>query len=78
MIDIRTNTDKTLDFLSQKFESGELDNNSLVQIIELCGTYLGVSTISALASKKGKSYNGIKKTMPKIKIFGKVFVVTNQ
>ena len=61
MTKTRTNTQKLLDFISQKFMEGELDNNALVQTIELCADYLNLKTISAYAQDNNMSYNGAKK-----------------
>ena len=58
---IRANTDKLKEFVAQKFECGELDNESLVQLIELAGSYLNISTIPSYCRSNGMSYNGAKK-----------------
>jgi len=72
------NTDKTLNFISRKFETGQLNNSSLVQIIELCGTYLNVKSISDYAKENNLSYNGVKKCRNIEIIFNKKFVVDNE
>ena len=61
MTETQENTIKLLNFISQKFETDQLDNNSLVQIIEHCGGYLNLQTISNYATKNNLSYNGAKK-----------------
>ena len=71
------NTDKLCKFISEKFTSGELENDSLVQIIELCGAYLNLQSISDYAKKHGKSYNGVKKFRRVEKILGQKFVIEN-
>ncbi len=55
------NTDKLLKFIADKIESDDLDNSSLIQIIELCGNYLNLQTISNYAKSNNISYNGVKK-----------------
>jgi hypothetical protein len=71
------NTKKTLRFILEKFETGELDNDSLVQIIELCGFYLNLETIPNYAKRNKLSYNGVKKHRIIKKIFDVKFVIDN-
>lgn len=54
------NIEKLKSFTAEKFENGEINNTSIVQIIELCGAYLNLQTISNYAKKNGISYNGKK------------------
>lgn len=49
------NTSKLLNFVAQKFEARELENESLVQLIELCGAYLNLQTISDYAKANNMS-----------------------
>ena len=74
----QVNTGKLLDFISDKFESDELDNESLVQIIEHCGSYLNLQTISDYSIKNKMSYNGVKKFRQTKEIFGVKFVIDNE
>lgn len=76
--DIQSNTDKLEIFIAQKFESGQLNNDSLVQIIELCGAYLNLQSISAYAKENGKTYNGVKNHRTIIILFGNKFVLDNE
>ena len=71
------NTDKLLKFISDKFENDEIDNNSLVQIIELCGNYLNLQTIVDYAKNNNLSYNGVKKCRTIKTIFNTKFVIDN-
>ena len=71
------NTKKLLNFISQKFEGDELDNDSLVQIIELCGMYLNIQTISSYAKANNLSYNGAKNFRNVKTIFGGKFIIDN-
>ena len=71
------NTKKLLDFTASKFEQGKLDNNSLIQLIELCVDYGNILTIQDYAKKYGMSYNGVKKFRNIILIAGKNFVLDN-
>jgi len=73
--DIKTST--LLDFISEKFISEELDNDSMVQIIEHCGYYLNLKTISDYARENKISYNGAKKFRKVVKIFGVKFIIDN-
>jgi hypothetical protein len=51
------NTNKLLRFISEKFQTGELNNDSLVQIIELFVAYLNIETIPNYDKKNQLSYN---------------------
>ena len=72
------NTKKLLNFISQKFEEDELDNESLVQIIELCGMYLNLQTISSYAKAHNLSYNGVKYFRKIVNLNGIKFVIDNE
>lgn len=72
------NTEKLCKFISDKFISKELNNESLVQIIELCGNYLNLQTISDYAKVNNLSYNGAKKHRKCIKLFKVKFIIDNE
>lgn len=74
---IRENTDKLIKFVAQKFESNELDNESLVELFKVMGTYLNLQTIPDYAKSNGMSYEGVKKCRNIQEIFGVRFVVDN-
>ena len=78
MIDTKQNTEKLLLFISEKFESDQLDNESLVQIIELAGSYLNLVTIPNYCKREEISYNGAKKCRNKIELFGVKFIIENE
>jgi hypothetical protein len=71
------NTNKLLKFVAEKFEKDELDNESLVQLIELCGNYLNLQTIPEYAKNNNLSYNGVKKFRNIVEIFKVKFVIDN-
>ena len=71
------NTAKILGFVSEKFENQQLDNDSLVQLIELAGRYLNLQTIPEYAKAHKLSYNGVKKHRQIQKILNVKFVVDN-
>ena len=78
--DIKLNTIKLKKFIAEKFEKSELDNDSLVEIITLCGEYLNLMTVSDYAKSKNirytaaiKDYNG----RQNIELFGVKFVIDN-
>lgn len=71
------NTDKLLNFVAKKFEQGELNNDSLVQLIELCGDYLNLQTISHYAKDHKMSYNGVKHHREIKEIFNQKYVIDN-
>ncbi len=58
--------------------AGNLDNEDLVQIIELAGSYLNIATISDYAKQNNISYNGAKKYRTIKKIFNTKFVIDNE
>jgi hypothetical protein len=63
--------------LSQRIEAGELTNEDMVQLIELVGSYLNLTTISDYAKQNNISYNGAKKFRNVAKIFNVKFVIDN-
>jgi hypothetical protein len=71
------NTKKLIDFIASKYEAGELDDDSLVKIIELAGSYLNLKTVSKYAKDNGISYNGAKKYRKTIKISKVKFIIDN-
>jgi hypothetical protein len=72
------NTDKLLKFVAEKFQNDELDNDSLVQLIELAGAHLNLQTISDYAKANNISYTGAKKFRKTVKIFNVNFIIDNQ
>jgi hypothetical protein len=78
MPEIKTNTEKLLQFVATKFEANELDNNSMVQLIELAGSFLNLRTLPQWAAENGKSYNGAKKQKNKIILFNTKFIIDNK
>jgi len=76
-VKIRENTDKLILFISAKFEAGELDNESLLELIKLAGDYLNMKTIPDYAKANSMSYEGVRKFRPVKEILGVRFVVDN-
>lgn len=74
---IQENTHKLLAFVGSKFESGELDNNSLVELIKLSGSYLNMMTIPDYAKLRNMSYEGVKKHRNITELFNCKFVIDN-
>lgn len=69
---------KICEHLSGRIEAGELGNNDIIQIIELCGSYLNIQTISDYARFNGISYNGAKNYRTAVQIFGVKFIIDNK
>ena len=69
---------KLLNFIAEKFETNELNNSDLVQIIELCGMYLNLQSISDYAKENRMSYNGVKNHRQIINIFNQKYVLDNE
>jgi hypothetical protein len=78
MTQTQVNTDKLCNFISEKFETDQLNNDSLVQIIEHCGMYLNLETIPDYAKRNQLSYNGVKKHREIVNIFNTKFVIDNE
>jgi len=71
------NTKKLCEFIHNKVCDNSLNNDSLVQIIELCGDYLNLKTISNYAKENELSYNGVKNNRTIKELFGAKFVIDN-
>jgi len=66
------------DNLFSSYESGEISNTDLVQIIELSSIYLNLKTITNYAKSNGISYNGaLKRRLNKVKIDKQTFIIDN-
>jgi len=63
--------------LSHYFETGQLSNDDMINIIEHCGDYLNIMTRTAYSKATGTSYNGAKKHRANRVIFGRTFVIDN-
>jgi hypothetical protein len=74
---IQENTQKLIEFVGRKFEAGELDNQSLVELFKHCGMYLNFETIPGYAKRTKMSYEGVKRFRKIEEIFGVKFVIDN-
>jgi len=74
---IHINTEKLLRFVHDKVQQNELDNSSLVKLIELAGSMLNLETIPNYATRTGISYNGVKNNREIKEFFGVKFVIDN-
>ena len=75
---IITNGEKLLYFIQEKYESNNLTNEDLVQLIILGFDMLNLKTISKYASDNGKTYRGVEKFNKNIvNINGNKFVIDN-
>lgn len=68
---------KIQEYISKVMYKGDLSNADLVQIIELCGGFLNLKTISEYAKENNMSYNGVKKFRNIVEVFGCKFVIDN-
>lgn len=64
-------------YIDREVKLNRLSNDDLVQIIEQCGGYLNLKTVTDYAKAKDMSYNGVKKFRQVRKIFGVKFVIDN-
>lgn len=70
--------DKTVkDLVEESIINGDLDNNSLVEIIKLCADYLNLSTVNEYHKETGISKQGIYKYRDTFKIRTFTFVIDN-
>jgi hypothetical protein len=69
--------DKILINIDKGLINNMLSNDDLVQIIEQCGMYLNLKTISNYAKYKGISYNGAKNYRTVVNIFDIKFIIDN-
>lgn len=70
-------TEKIKEFIFNKMTNGELNQDSMVQIIELCSMFLNLKTISQYAKDHNMSYNGVKKHRAKVELLGQKFIIDN-
>ena len=77
MSKLNKHNEKIQEYISKVMYKGELENESLVQIIELCGGFLNIKSIPQYAKDNNKSYNGVKKFRNIVEIFGCKFVIDN-
>ena len=69
--------DKILLNIHKGMENNMLSNDDLVQIIEQCGNFLNLQTVSDYARDHKISYNGAKNYRDKANLFGVKFIVDN-
>ena len=72
------NTNKLCAFIYEKAQNQELDNESLVQVIELSVALLNLRTIADYARENNLSYNGAKNCRDTRIIAGVKFVIDNK
>lgn len=66
-----------LNRFGKSVQDGKWSNEALVQLIELAGSFLNISTIPDYAKKNGLTYNGVKKCRNIHTLFGVKFVIDN-
>lgn len=69
--------DKILLNIYKGMENNMLSNDDLVQIIEQCGNFLNLQTVSDYARDHKISYNGAKNFRTKVCIFNTKFITDN-
>jgi len=76
---ISTNAQKICNFIQEKYENNQLNDNDLVQIIILNFDLLNLKTIQKYAKDNGKTYRGVSKFNKKIvNINNNKFVIDNE
>jgi hypothetical protein len=71
------NNDAILQEVEDEILCGDLDNDGMIKLAEMCLSYLNAQTISDYAKLHGLSYNGVKKTREIVKIRNVKFVIDN-
>lgn len=74
---IKEKNDKLKQFIFQKFQDGELDNSTLVELIILAGNYLNLKTIPDYAKENKMTYSGVKNNRHVVELFNVKFVIDN-
>lgn len=77
MPNVTKNGENLLNFVSDKVHAGELDNDSLLELIKLCGAFLNLKTIPDYAKDNGLTYQGVKVTRRIETVFNVKFVIDN-
>lgn len=77
VLTIKEKNEKIKVFIFQKFQDGELNNDTLVQLIEQAGSYLNLKTIPDYAKENNMSYNGVKNNRKIVELFKVKFVIDN-
>lgn len=68
-----------LNIISERVSNNSITNDELVEIIELCGSYLNIKTVSSYAKHKGISYQGALKGGRKtVLVFGVKMIIENE
>jgi len=80
---IKEKNEKLKNFIFQKFQDNELDNSTLLQLIEQAGMYLNLCTVANYATLNKITYNGVLDRIKSGKIkeynlFGVRFVIDNE
>ena len=66
-----------LNEIGGSIQNEDWSNESLIQLIELAGSFLNLQTIPDYAKRAGISYNGAKKFRNVKNIFGVKFIIDN-
>jgi len=70
--------EKLTEYITKVVYKEELDNDSLVQLIELCGGFLNLKSIPQYAKDNSISYNGAKKCRNVIELFDNKYIIDNE
>ena len=71
------NYNQIADLIYESVNNDQLSNQDLVQLIELCGSFLNLKTIPDYAKENNLSYNGVKNHRQIQIIFNIKFVIDN-
>ena len=72
------NTEKLLCFIENKYADKEINENSLVEIIQLCGQLLNIKNIPTYCKDNNISYEGARKCRKVLVLFGNKFITDNE
>lgn len=81
--EVKANTEKFIRWFCEKFQQGELDNDSILEFYKVVMPYLNPETISDHAKRTGLTYPGVQDKIKTGKLrtetlFGIKFIIDNE
>lgn len=64
--------------IEAEIQNGNINNSSLIELINLAGDYLNLKLVKDYAKENKISYNGAKKFRNPIEIFGTKYIIDNE
>lgn len=81
--EVKQNTDKFVNWFCDKFEAGQLDNESILEFIKVAGAYCNLATFAGYGRRHKLTYPGVVDRVNSGKVqvlemFGVKFIVDNE